>query len=106
MSKSSGMPYANIFVAGDNLFRDFRVDLSDGAIEKLNPGDRPVQENVRDVVVLGREDLTCLSCHSVHEQSAQKHRDVADGGICLNCHVADSKKTRVRYEVHSKTCDY
>jgi len=106
VSTSSGLPYANSFVAGDNLFRDFRVDLSDAAIATLNPGDRHVQENVRDVVVLGREGVTCLSCHNVHQQSGQKHRDVADGAICLNCHTADSKKTRVRYEVHSKTCDY
>src|SRR5262245_14084927 len=106
VSKSSGLPYPNSFVVGDNLFRDFRIDLSDAAIEGLNPGDRHVQENVRDVILSGRDVVTCLSCHSIHQQSAQKHRDVADGAICLNCHTADSKKTRVRYEVQSKTCDY
>ena len=71
-SRSTGLPYANNFVAGDNLFRDFAVDLSDAAIQKLNPADRHVQENVRDVVLLGREDVTCLSCHDVHKQSSQK----------------------------------
>jgi len=105
-SKSSGLPYPNNFVAGDNLFRDFRIDLSVAAIDKLNPGDRHVQENVRDVVLLGREGVTCLSCHDVHQQSAKKHHIVADGAICLNCHTAESKKVRVPYEVHSKTCDY
>lgn len=106
VSKSSGLPYANNFVAGDNLFRDFRADLSAAAIEQLNPGDRHVQENVRDVVLRGREDVTCLSCHNVHQQSAKKHHSVADGAICLNCHATESKRVRVPYEVHSKTCDY
>src|SRR5262245_42563825 len=94
-SRSSGLPYANNFVAGDNLFRDFHIDLSDTAIAMLNPGDRHVQENVRDVTLLGREDVTCLSCHDVHRQSARKHHTVAAGDICLNCHSAAGPK-RVR----------
>src|SRR5205085_5362444 len=105
-SKSSGLPYPNNFVAGDNLFRDFRVHLSAAVVEWLNPGDRHVQENVRDVVLLGRETVTCLSCHNVHQHSAQKHHRVADGAICLNCHSTRSKKIRVPYEVHSKTFGY
>ena len=56
-SRSSGLPYPNNFVAGDNLFRDFRVDLTEMAIQKLNPADRHVQENVRDVVLLGERKL-------------------------------------------------
>jgi len=105
-SKSSGLPYPNNFVAGDNLFRDFKVDLSAATTERLDPGDRHVYDNVRDVLLFGREGVTCLSCHNIHQQSARKHREVADGAICLSCHVADSKKTRVQYEVHSKTCGY
>jgi predicted CXXCH cytochrome family protein len=105
-SRSSGLPYPNNFVPGDNLFRDFQVDLSDAAIQALNPGDRHVQENVRDVVVRGREDVTCLSCHDVHKSSGRKHHLVADGEICLNCHTADSKKSRQKYEVHSAACQY
>jgi hypothetical protein len=105
-SRSTGLPYANNFVAGDNLFRDFAVDLSDAAIQKLNPADRHVQENVRDVVLLGREGVTCLSCHDVHKQSSHKHHRVTAGYICRNCHGAESKKDRVTYEVHSATCGY
>ncbi len=106
VSKSSGLPYSNHFLAGDNLFRDFRIDLAPAVTDKFNPGDRHVHENVRDVVVNGREDVTCLSCHSIHQQTAKKHETAADSAICLNCHTAESKKVRVRYEVHSKTCDY
>jgi hypothetical protein len=106
-SKSTGLPYPNNFVAGDNLFRDFQVDFSDQQIKKLNPGDAHVLANVRDVVVLGKEDVTCLSCHDVHKQSAQKHHRVRTSDYCLHCHQAEgSKKIVKKYEVHSSTCGY
>jgi len=105
-SKTTGLPYPNHFVAGDNLFSDFRIDLSDAAIQKLNPADRHVQENVRDVVLLGREEVTCLSCHDVHKQSSHKHRLVADNKSCQTCHGTGSKKDRVNYQVQSETCRY
>jgi predicted CXXCH cytochrome family protein len=106
-SKSTGLSYPNQFVAGDNLFRDFQVDFSDEHLNKLNPADRHVLENVRDVVERGGEDMTCLSCHDVHKQSSRKHQFVAKGDICLNCHHADQpKKVLKAYEVHSKTCGY
>jgi predicted CXXCH cytochrome family protein len=104
-SRSSGLPYSNHFVAGDNLFRDFRVDLGNGAIGKLNPADRHVQENVRDVVVLGQEAVTCLSCHDVHAQSSQKHQLLADSQLCRNCHETGTNKL-IRYTIHSHTCGY
>jgi predicted CXXCH cytochrome family protein len=92
-SRSSNLPYANTFVAGDNLFRDFQVDLSAAATSRLHPGDRHVQENIRDVVVRGDETVTCLSCHGVHRQSSVKHRRVARRGLCLNCHDATGRQT-------------
>jgi hypothetical protein len=106
-SRSSGLPYANHFVAGDNLFRDFQVDLSPEKIKEQNPADRHVLDNVRDVVLLGKEEITCLSCHNVHGQSSKKHHKVAAGDSCLHCHNATgSKKVRPVYEVHSGTCGY
>jgi hypothetical protein len=106
-SKASGLPYPDNFVAGDNLFRDFQVDFSAAAIEKLNPGDRHVLENVRDVVLLGKEDVTCLSCHDVHKQSSRKHRVVAEEDSCITCHnETGSKKKLKKFEVHSATCQY
>lgn len=105
-SKSSGRPYPTNFVAGDNLFRDFQVDLSQSALDRLNPADRHVLQNVRDVVLLGDESMTCLSCHDLHGQSSQKHKLAADGRLCLTCHRADSKEQPIRYEVHSRTCGY
>jgi hypothetical protein len=106
-SRSTGLPYPNNFVAGDNLFRDFQVDLSADQINKQNPADAHVQQNVRDVVVLGKSEATCLSCHDVHRQSTTKHHLVQQSGLCLHCHNASgSKKVRKKYEVHSTTCEY
>jgi predicted CXXCH cytochrome family protein len=87
------------------LFRDFRVDLTNAALERLNPADRHVQENVRDVVLLGQDRVTCLSCHDVHGSSSQKHQLLADSNICRNCH-ADGTNKLIRYEVHSQICGY
>jgi hypothetical protein len=106
-SKSSGLPYPDNFVAGDNLFRDFQVDLSAKAIRELNPIDRHVLENVRDVAVLGKEERTCLSCHNVHKQSSRKHVYLEEDESCLTCHTpSGSRKIRQPFEVHSRTCQY
>jgi hypothetical protein len=106
-SKDTGRPYPTNFVAGDNLFRDFQVDFSDAALKALSAADRHVLENVRDVVVFGREAVTCLSCHDVHGQSSKKHHRVARGGDCLTCHNADGlKRDRKPFSKSSKTCGY
>jgi hypothetical protein len=106
-SRSTGLPYPNQFVAGDNLFRDFQVDWSPERIKALNPGDRHVLENVRAVVVEGKEDVTCLSCHDVHRQSSTKHHRVAEDESCRTCHhPTGPKRNRPAYEAHSATCGY
>ena len=106
-SRSSGRPYPNNFVAGDNLLRDFAVDLSDEAIGRVNPADRHVLENIRDVVLSGKEEVTCLSCHDVHKDSSKKHREVTEQPLCLNCHNASGPKSvRKPYEIHSQACEY
>jgi Cytochrome c3/Doubled CXXCH motif (Paired_CXXCH_1) len=106
-SKSTGLPYPNNFVAGDNLFRDFKIDFSDQALKKLSTGDRHVVENVRDVVVFGKETVTCLSCHDVHSRSSKKHRLVPKNDSCMTCHDADGfRLDRKPFTTHSKTCGY
>jgi predicted CXXCH cytochrome family protein len=106
-SQSTGLPYPHHFVAGDNLFKDFRVDLSPEALAKVNPLDRHVLENVRDVVRLGKEDVTCLSCHDVHKGSSRKHYRLAERDACLTCHQATGPKKDVKpCEVHSTVCGY
>jgi hypothetical protein len=105
-AKSTGRPYPTHFVAGDDLFRDFQVDFSDEQIGKLNPADAHVLANIRDVIVHGKEAVTCLSCHTVHKPSGFKHHRVANSAICSHCHEPDSKKHRKAFDVHSPRCEY
>ena len=106
-SKSSGRPYANNFVPGDNLFRDFEIDLSDQAISNLGPADGHVFKNIRDVVQFGREESTCLSCHDVHRQSTKQHQELSDSQLCWQCHKEGRPKSVVKsIDGHSSTCEY
>ena len=105
-SRSSGLPYPNNFVAGDDLFRDFQIDWKQASNADLNPGDRHIYINARDVVQNGGT-VTCLSCHQVHGDSTRKHRLVLTSAICQDCHNAEGPKKDVKkYAVHSDTCEY
>jgi predicted CXXCH cytochrome family protein len=105
-SKTTGLPYPNQFVAGDNLFQDFQVNFALADDQTLNPGDRHSYRNVREVVVNGSE-TTCLSCHKIHGQSTEKHRRVLREAICLDCHNAEGPRQVVKpYAVHSALCEY
>lgn len=106
-SRSTGLPYPNNYVAGDNLFRDFEVDFAKADDSEVNPTDRHIMENVREVVLYGNNELTCLSCHDVHGKSTKKHHKLADGQACVVCHDPEkSKKFHRNYQVHSEVCGY
>ena len=106
-SRSTGRRFANNFVAGDNLFRDLKLDWSSDGLESLEPVERHIMENVRDVVLRGRTDMDCRACHDVHRQSTVKHRTLSDGLICRNCHQVDgSLKGDLRKPRHSRVCEY
>ena len=106
-SGSTGLPYPNQFVPGDNLFKDFVVDLSDQHIATLNPGDRHIFENVRDIVVRGETRVTCLDCHEVHRHSSEIHGILRNRESCQTCHFATGPKSAViEYEMHSEVCEY
>jgi hypothetical protein len=85
-SRSSGLPYPNQFVAGDNLFRDFQLDLSETALARLEPAEAHVLENLRQVVLLGNDQITCLSCHDLHGRSSRKHQRLDETVACQTCH--------------------
>ncbi len=105
-SQSTGLPYPNQFVPGDNLFKEYQVKFALADESSLNAGDRHVYRNVRDVVVNGSE-TTCLTCHKVHGQSTEKHRRVLREDICLDCHNAEGPRKVVKpYTVHSSLCEY
>jgi hypothetical protein len=106
-SQSTGLPYPNNFIAGDNLFQDFKVDFARADDPSLNAGDRHIWRNVRDVAVNGDESITCLSCHQLHGDSIQKHRRVLRAPICSECHAAEGSFKEVRqYTVSSPLCGY
>ncbi|MBL8233941.1 MAG: hypothetical protein JNL98_35930, partial [Bryobacterales bacterium] len=103
--KAKGFPYAYHFVAGDDLFSDFEVDLAKAEEQALNAGDRHIYRNVRDV--LGGSDVSCLGCHAVHKNSTEKHRRVLTSPACLDCHNESGPKKNVKaYKVSSTTCEY
>ena len=80
-SKSSGLPYPNTFVAGDNLFRDFQVSLSDESIEALPAVEQHIFLNARDVAVFGNQgnDLFNLPRHSrAGQREAPERRQRCD----------------------------
>lgn len=105
-SRSSGLPYPNNFVAGDNLFRDFEVDFSLEALAKLSLADRHVLENVRAVVLEGDDEVTCLSCHDVHASSSTRHEDVWQRNSCFTCHIVGrSKSELLPFTTESETCE-
>lgn len=104
-SRSTGRPFANNFVSGDNLFKDFEFDFS-RADANLNPIDLHIQQNIRDIALLGKTDLTCLSCHRLHPATTEIHRRRPRTEYCLICHKAEPFKERKPYEVHSPVCEY
>ncbi|HKE59992.1 MAG TPA: cytochrome c3 family protein, partial [Pyrinomonadaceae bacterium] len=105
-SRSTGLPYPNTFIAGDNLFQDFEVDFSKADDETLNPGDRHILQNIRDVVSRGEQSTTCLTCHDLHGNTAAKHLGAQRGPICATCHGVKFVAEVKPYAVHSALCEY
>ncbi len=113
-SKSTGLPYPNTFVAGDNLFRDFQVDFSDAGIRAQPEVDQHIWLTARDVALFDRQDIDCLACHDVHGQSTEKHQKLENRAICSSCHASGSDNMALRdgilphnrRQTHSRICDY
>lgn len=105
-SRSTGQPWAAAFTVGDDLLKDLVVDWSRADDADLNPGDRHVWKNARDVLKNGGE-TSCISCHRVHANSSERHRRVLTSAICQECHNAIGPKKAVKsYAVHSTLCEY
>lgn len=106
-SKSTGQPHANNYMPGDNLFQDLEVDWSDEAMAQLNPSDRHIMLNIREVVLYGNEAMACTTCHGIHKQTSLRHRKLQDERYCFICHTGSDSKSGIRsYEVHSEVCGY
>lgn len=106
-SRSTGLPFPNNFIAGDNLFQDVEVDFGLAGNATLHPADRHVYENVRDVAVRGESKVTCLTCHRVHAHSGVRHRRVLRNERCYTCHENTEKLSPpMAAAVHSDVCEY
>ncbi|MBT5707496.1 MAG: hypothetical protein HOI66_14360 [Verrucomicrobia bacterium] len=105
-SKTSGLPYANNYVVGDDLFPDFQVDFSGTTLALAPPRERHILVNIKE----GRNNNsaeTCLSCHNVHRASGRKHRRVKKSNYCFICHDPnDMKLVYNRSEKHHSLCGY
>ena len=64
-SKTSGRPYPYAFVAGDDLFKDFQVDLHRDSKAKIDSSDSHAYLKTR-AVLAGGSDKSCVDCHRVH----------------------------------------
>ncbi|MGD9644707.1 MAG: hypothetical protein AB7U73_03280 [Pirellulales bacterium] len=106
-SQATGRPFATNFVAGDNLFRDFRFDWALADDASINPGDRHVLDQVREVALFGNDESTCLDCHEVHAGTSLAHRKLGRTAYCAHCHEPGQPLTEHKhYQVHSKLCEY
>ena len=105
-SRHNGRPYPANFVAGDNLFRDFQVDWSDEHLNSLEAIDRHIYENARDVVLRGRTEITCLTCHRVHPSSTRQHHHVPAGETCDTCHESGTGDVKWPLQTHNRVCGY
>lgn len=105
-SRSTGLPYPDNFVSGDNLFKDFKFDFTQSDDPKLNPIDAHIQKNIRDIVIRGNDDVTCLSCHRIHPSDTLRHRRQLKTDYCMICHEVEPFKQIKKFEVHSQTCEY
>ncbi|HLW52267.1 MAG TPA: hypothetical protein VKW06_05450 [Candidatus Angelobacter sp.] len=97
-SHSSGLPYPNNFIAGDDLFTDFKVDLSRDHDPSMNPADRHTYTFTRSVMEKGSTQ-TCLECHRVHGRPELKHE------YCVDCDELPAS-AKAAGKLRSETCLY
>ena len=106
-SRATGLPYANNFTAGEDLFKDYEFNFAKADDAAIPGGERHVYRNVRDVLREGLE-TTCVSCHRVHSPPGNRHRFVLTSPVCADCHNAAGPKRDVKaFKVeHSAVCEY
>jgi hypothetical protein len=70
----AGQPFPQGFVAGDDLFRDFQVDLRLDQKRNLDAHDTHVYVKTR-AVLEGGATKTCVDCHRIHGPPEAKDGD-------------------------------
>jgi hypothetical protein len=97
-SESTGLPYPNNFIAGDDLFIDFKVDLKREYDAGMNPADRHAYTYTRNVMERGSKQ-TCLDCHRIHGRPDLKHE------YCVDCDALPEALKKAG-KMRSETCQY
>jgi hypothetical protein len=97
-SQSTGLPYPNNFIAGDDLFADFKVDLKRDLDSSMNAADRHAYTYTRRVME-GGSTQTCLECHRVHGRPDLKHE------YCVDCDDLPAA-AKAAGKPRSETCQY
>lgn len=107
-SNATGRPYPTNFVPGDNLLRDFKVDFDEASLSAMDPIDRHVFVNARNVLHLGEAGLTCTTCHTIHANSTDKHADLDEVAYCAICHKPGEAMSDVKLPSRrtNRTCGY
>ena len=106
-SKATGLPYANNFTAGEDLFQDFEFDFAKADDVTIPAGERHIFRNARAVLREGLE-TTCVACHRVHAHPGNRHRLVLTSPACADCHLETGPKRVVKpHKVeHNSLCEY
>lgn len=73
-SKTSGRPYPYAYVAGDDLFKDFEVDLKRDSKAQIDSSDSHVYLKAR-AVLQGGSEKSCVDCHRIHGPPEPQLRD-------------------------------
>jgi cytochrome c553 len=73
-SKTSGRPYPHAYVAGEDLFKDFEVDLKRDIKAQIDSSDSHVYLKTR-AVMQGGSDKSCVDCHRVHGPPEPRKND-------------------------------
>jgi len=73
-SLTTGKPYPHAYVAGADLFKDFKVDLNLDKKQSLDSSDAHVYLKTR-AVLEGGSDKSCVNCHKIHRAAQTRDRD-------------------------------
>lgn len=73
-SRTTNQPFPHAYVAGEDLFTDFRVDLRLDQKTKLDADDAHVYVKTR-AVLEGDSSKTCVDCHKIHGPPQQSTTD-------------------------------
>ncbi len=110
-SRSTGLNFPKNYLAGDDLFADYRFDwslLNAGAQESGNPIDIHQKILIRDHVARegeGGSGLRCTSCHAIHGNGHEKHVSVGREEYCHLCHEKDGFQLK-EYSQACNVCEF